>query len=158
VLNPLAWLVGLLLPACGAAGAHGVAPTPLDLTHLHRPSSPNSALAAPARFVPRPDISLPDFAVAPATLWIAVRQAAQERPRTYPLQEAAGTMQASWVVRSAVLNFPDIVNAQVLPAGGSQSRLILYSHSVYGYSDFGVNRRRLEDWLIAIRAALGPQR
>ena len=29
--------------------------------------------------------------------------------------------------------------------------LVLYSRSVYGYSDLGVNRQRLNDWLVALR-------
>jgi uncharacterized protein (DUF1499 family) len=57
-----------------------------------------------------------------------------------------------------VLNFPDVVSAQVLagPAGGSL--LVLYSRSVYGYSDFGANRGRLRAWLAAIDAAVEPPR
>jgi uncharacterized protein (DUF1499 family) len=31
---------------------------------------------------------------------------------------------------------------------------MLYSRSVHGYSDFGVNRQRLTDWLAELRARL----
>jgi uncharacterized protein (DUF1499 family) len=51
-----------------------------------------------------------------------------------------------------VFNFPDLIAAQVNEAGADQSMLVLYSRSVYGYSDLGVNRRRLDDWLVALRA------
>ena len=50
MLTPLAWLLGLLLPACGATGAQGVPATAPDFAHLVRPSSPNTALAAPAGY------------------------------------------------------------------------------------------------------------
>lgn len=159
MLNPLAWLLGLLLPACGAIGAQGVPrPATLNLTDLHRPSSPNTALAAPAGFVPAPDIVLSDFANPAQVLWAAVGRAAAAQPRTYPLEDKPAQMEGSWVARSALLNFPDIVNAQALPSGEGKSQLILYSHSVYGYSDFGVNRRRLQAWLSAIGAILGTHR
>jgi uncharacterized protein (DUF1499 family) len=60
------------------------------------------------------------------------------------------------VVRSAVFNFPDLVTAQVAPDGENASTLILYSRSVYGRSDFGVNRKRLLSWLAAFDASLPP--
>jgi uncharacterized protein (DUF1499 family) len=31
---------------------------------------------------------------------------------------------------------------------------MLYSRSVYGYSDFGVNRRRLGTWLAALQSSM----
>lgn len=58
-------------------------------------------------------------------------------------------------MRSPVLNFPDIVSAQVLPGPGRASRIVLYSRSLYGYSDLGANRRRLRSWLAAIDATVG---
>jgi uncharacterized protein (DUF1499 family) len=33
---------------------------------------------------------------------------------------------------------------------------VLYSRSVYGYSDFGVNRQRLQGWLADLRTRLNP--
>jgi len=40
---------------------------------------------------------------------------------------------------------------QVTPESG----LILWSRSIYGRSDFGVNKARLEAWLAALDAKLG---
>ena len=56
------------------------------------------------------------------------------------------------MARSAVFGFPDLVTIQVLPHGASQSSLILWSRSVYGSSDFGVNRARVAAWLAALQA------
>ncbi len=152
-----AWLLGLVLPACGAVGAHGLAaPVPLDFAHLARPASPNTALAAPAAFRPRPDIATPAYPVPAAALFAAVRAVAAAQPRTYPAAVFADRGQADWVVRSAVLNFPDLVTAEVVADGAGASRLILYSRSVYGRSDFGVNRARLTVWLAALAAAIPP--
>ena len=76
------------------------------------------------------------------------------QPRTFLAAEYPAERQAHFVARSAVFNFPDLITAQVSEAGADHSTLVLYSRSVYGYSDLGVNRRRLDDWLAALRARL----
>ncbi|HET6184471.1 MAG TPA: DUF1499 domain-containing protein [Acetobacteraceae bacterium] len=129
-----------------------------DFAHLVRPSSPNTALAAPADFVPRPDIVTPPYAVPPQTLFAAVRAVAASRPATFPLAEDRPTRRAGWVARSLVLNFPDIIWAEALPGPEGGSRLVLYSRSLYGYGDFGVNRRRVAAWVAAIDERLAAER
>ena len=74
------------------------------------------------------------------------------QPRTFLAVEYPAERQVHFAARSAVFNFPDLIAAQVNEAGADQSMLVLYSRSVYGYSDLGVNRRRLDDWLVALRA------
>ena len=150
MLTPLAWLLGLLLPACGATGAHGVPAAAPDFTHLVRPSSPNTALAAPAGYKPAPDIVTPIYPVPPQRLFDVVKQVAAEEPDTYSLAADPEKLREGWVARSLVLNFPDIIWAEIRPAGPGASELLLYSHSIYGYSDFGVNRRRVAKWLAAV--------
>ena len=158
-MTPLAWLLGLLLPACGGAGADRVAvPPPLDIAHLERPSSPNTALAAPQGASKPPDIVTPVYPVPATRLVAALERVAELQPRTSPLGPADAGMTPQWVARSAVLNFPDIVSAQVAPHGDGASTLALYSRSVYGHSDFGVNRKRLETWLAALNASLPSER
>ena len=153
----LAWLVGLFLPACAAVGAGGL-PTPplMDMAHLSRPASPNSALAAPAGFQPAPDIVIPIYPVSAERLFAAVQEVAAAQARTFPAAIYPGHDQAHWVVRSAVFNFPDLVTAQIMPAGLGAATLVLYSHSIYGYSDLGVNRRRVAAWLAALDRTLNP--
>jgi|YelNatPaOPRAMG01_1025707.scaffolds.fasta_scaffold104025_2 uncharacterized protein (DUF1499 family) len=152
----LAMILGLFLPACGQPGAAGVMPAPSDLlAHLERPSSPNSALAAPPGFTPAPDIVLAPFPVPAAQLAAALDAVAASRPRVYPLAQDAAHGTTQWVARSAVLNFPDRIIAEVSPDGLNASKLVLYSQSLYGYSDFGVNRARLADWIKALDTRLG---
>ncbi|HEX4261915.1 MAG TPA: DUF1499 domain-containing protein [Acetobacteraceae bacterium] len=147
----LAMLLGLVLPACGQAGAAGVpAPTPIDFAHLVRPASPNTALAAPASFSPKPDLVTPAYPLTPETLFARARAVAQSEPRTYLQAAFPDRMQADYVARSAVFNFPDLVTVQVLPANDGTARLVLWSRSVYGRSDFGVNRKRLTTWIAAL--------
>lgn len=146
-----ALLLGLALPACSGSGADGVpVPPPIDMATLTRPATPNTALAAPAGFRPAPDIVTRRYPMPPQQLYEAVRRVALAQPRTYAHVAYDERLQAHFVARSAVFNFPDLIAVQVTPDSG----LILWSRSVYGHSDLGVNRQRLLAWLAALDAAL----
>jgi len=150
-MTPLAWFLGLFLPACGASGAAGLpAPALMDMNYPSRPASPNTALAAPAGSQPAPDLVTPRFPLPAARLYDLLVAVAIGQPRTFLAAQYVAERQAHFVARSAVLNFPDLITAQVAEAGPDGSTLVLYSRSVYGYSDFGVNRKRLSTWLAAI--------
>jgi uncharacterized protein (DUF1499 family) len=154
-MTPLAWLVGFALPACAAAGAQGLPqPQPFDMARIERPSSPNTALAGPAGFAPTPDVETPIFQVPAVRLRDAVLAVAVAQPRTFLAADHAAQRQIHWVVRSAIFNFPDLVTAQITDAGQDRSTLVLYSRSVYGYSDLGANRQRLNTWLAAVQTKI----
>lgn len=154
-MTPIAWLLGLLLPACGAAGAHGLpVPPPMDAAQIVRPASPNSALAAPNGFALRPDIVTPVYPVPAERLYARIQAVAAARPRTFAAALYPDRLQADWVARSAVFNFPDLIMAQVSPAGRNKATMVLYSRSMYGYSDLGVNRHRLARWLAALNRTI----
>ena len=156
-MTPLAWFLGLFLPACGASGASGLPPPRLiDISQIQRPSSPNTALAAPPEFSPKPDIVTPTYHVPAAQLYADVLAVAAAQPRTFVAADYKPQFQAHFVARSAWLNFPDLIVAQVTAAGPDASTLALYSRSVYGYGDFGVNRARLITWLAALDRTLTP--
>ncbi|MGE0419824.1 MAG: DUF1499 domain-containing protein [Acetobacteraceae bacterium] len=154
-MNPIAWLVGLVLPACGAVGAAGLpTPQPMDMAAIVRPSSPNTALAAPAGFKPTPDIVTQPYHVAPLRLFAAIRAVAQAQPRVFVAAVYPDRLQVHYVVRSAVFNFPDLVTVAIDPVGDDTATLTIYSRSVYGHSDLGVNRARIETWLQALQTEL----
>jgi uncharacterized protein (DUF1499 family) len=156
-MTPLAWLLGLLLPACGAPGAQGLpVPQPMDVAQLTRPASPNTALAAPAGFRPAPDVVTPTYHVPAPRLYAAIQAVAAAQPHTYLAAAYPDLRQVHWVVRSAVFNFPDLVTAEASPSGPDAATLVLYSRSVYGYGDLGANRRRVEAWLAALEQTLNP--
>ncbi|HXA21300.1 MAG TPA: DUF1499 domain-containing protein [Acetobacteraceae bacterium] len=158
-MTPLAWLIGFVLPACAASGAQGLPqPQPIDMQRIERPASPNTALAGPAGFAPPPDVVTPTYPMPAARLYEAVRAVAAAQPRTFLAADYAAERQTHWVVRSAVFNFPDLVTAQVSDAGADSSTLVLYSRSVYGRSDLGVNRQRLNTWLAALQTKINQSR
>lgn len=64
-------------------------------------------------------------------------------PRTTRLEGAPEDGLVTYVTRSALWGFPDITNLWI--EGG---RLHIRGHLIYGRSDLGVNRARIEGWLI----------
>lgn len=156
-MNPLAWVIGLVLPACGFPAAEGLPlPPPMDVAHIVRPSSPNTALAAPEGFSPRPDVLTPRYEVPMNGLFALVQDVASHQPRTYLAALYPDQLQVHYVARSAWFNFPDLIMVQVREDGPGRSDLIIYSRSVYGRSDLGVNRKRVEAWLAALQTKLPP--
>lgn len=146
-------VASLLLAGCGILGA--VAPPPPgDLSGLQRPSSPNTALVAPAGFTPVPDLPTRRYPVPADRLLRAVRGVILALPRSSALAEDPARRRADHVVRSLVFRFPDIVQVQVLPADDGTSDLVLYSYSLMGHSDLGVNLRRVMAILAALDAEL----
>jgi uncharacterized protein (DUF1499 family) len=145
---------GVAFSALFSRGAAGVpSPEPVDFATLRLPSSPNTCLAAPAGF-PNAHLVTPPLPVDADLAWDVLRRLPAERfPRTYPLAEWPDRRQAQWVVRSALMNYPDIVAAEVV-SGPAGTGLFLYSRSLFGYGDFGVNRRRVVAWIAALDDAL----
>jgi uncharacterized protein (DUF1499 family) len=156
-MNPLGWLLGLVLPVCGFSAAEGL-PTPpvMDIDHIVRPSTPNTALAAPEGFNPAPDLVTSRYRIPAAQMFPLLRDIAAAQPRTYQTALYPEHFQVHYVVRSAWLNFPDLITVMVRPDGTGSSTIVLYSRSYYGRSDFSVNRRRIETWLDALQAKLPP--
>jgi uncharacterized protein (DUF1499 family) len=155
----LAWLIGFVLPACAASGAQGLPqPQLIDMQRIERPTSPNTALAGPTGFALPPDVVTPTYRMPASRLYQVMRAVAAAQPRTFLAVDYAAERQIHWVVRSAAFNFPDLVTAQVSDAGPDGSTLVLYSRSVYGHSDLGVNRRRLDTWLAALQTEINQPR
>lgn len=146
-------LMGASFASLFASGAGGIdPPEPVDFATLVLPSSPNTALAAPAGDA-RAKLTTPPLPIDAATAWPLLLRVGDAQPRTHRLAAWPERFQAQWVVRSSILNFPDIVVAQLLPATAGAG-LFLYSRSLFGESDFGANRKRVEAWLAALDAAL----
>lgn len=154
-MTPFAWLLGLFLPACGAQGAAGLPPPVLlDMTKIERTSTANTYLAGPAGMRPEPDLVIGPFASPAPALYEKARVVLGGMPRTFIAAEFPRQRQLHYVVRSELLNFPDLVTVQVDPAGADHATLVIWSRSVYGRSDFGVNRERTKAWLAALQQSI----
>jgi len=108
----------------------------------------------PAGAQPGAHLSTTPLPVSAATAWPVLRGFGGRFPRTSPLAEWPERRQAQWVERSALLNFPDVIAAELAEDGPVGAGLFLYSRSLFGRSDLGVNRRRVQAWIEAFDAAL----
>ena len=135
-------------------GAGGLLPAePLDFDNLVLPASPNTCLVGPPGWAGPQHFSHAPWPVAPAVLWATLNRVAAGMPRNFKLGEWPERLQAQWVERSALMNYPDIIAAEVRPHAAGAA-LLLYSRSLFGWSDLGVNKARAERWLAALDAAL----
>ena len=132
------------------------APAPGNISEIRRPATPNSFLAGPAGFRPTPDLQTRRFDLAPEQLLTAMNGMMAAQPRVTALADDPRRLRADYVARVRVFGFPDIVLVQALPAGSGQSDLVLYSYSLKGHYDFGVNRGRVKALLNALNRALAP--
>lgn len=143
------------LAALFGRGTEGLPPPePVDFRSLVLPRSPNACLAAPAGAHPAAHIATPPLPVGAAAAWPALRRLGQRFPRAHPLAEWPERRQAQWVERSPLVGFPDVIAAELEEGPGGSAGLFLYSRSLFGWSDLGVNRRRVQAWMEALDAAL----
>lgn len=128
----------------------------MDFKTLQLTPKPNQFLVLPEGFeaAAEPHARSPVFAVAAEMLAEAVKRVALAEPRTTLLSgdDAAGRYE--FVQRSALFRFPDVVSVEIVPEGEGRACLAVYSRAKVGYSDFGVNRKRIERWLSALKAEL----
>ncbi len=129
----------------------------VSIASLRGPLPPNAFVACPPHYCQVPGAAAsPVFPVAADGLyWRAVRLVT-EAPRVAIIADDPRQRRVVLIQRSAVFGFPDIVIAEIVPLGPSQSSLALYSRARYGRYDFGVNRARVEHWLARL-AAPAPQ-
>ena len=145
-----------LLSACGFGAAPEAERLALDPLTLERTGKPNDFLVCPkGRCRAVVDQPATVLAVAPADqlrLWEEIVTAS---PRTRVLRVDETSMMLHAEKRSRLMRFVDTVVVRVLPEGDNQSSFAAYSRSEFGYSDMGVNRVRLEDWIARVEAAAG---
>lgn len=169
---PLATGIGVAVAAIAAVFAFIYAPgsaarlerlfsvpdaRPIDFSSLRKSSRPNQYLVLPdGTGIADPDTRSPVFDAAPAKLAATVRSVVAAEPDT-ELRQSHDPLVIEALQRTPRMRFPDLVTIEVIPAGDARSALAIYSRSVYGYSDRGVNAARITRWLSAIRASAKVQ-
>jgi uncharacterized protein (DUF1499 family) len=71
----------------------------------------------------------------------------QGEPRVKELHRNMDATQIDYVQRSAFWRFPDIITIRFIAVGEKKTTVAIYSRSVYGQGDFGVNKERIRDWI-----------
>ncbi len=126
---------------------------PVAWTTLIRHATPNDALVCPAGHCPnaKADEESKVYPVAPGELLARMKTIALAEPDTNELPcEPGCDRTARFVQYTKLMRFPDTIDIEAIPAGENQSALALYSRSLLGRKDFGVNRARLRRWLAAL--------
>ena len=130
---------------------------PVNFETLVRRSRPNDALACPADLcrTARPDIVPPLYPISAERLREIVAGIAREDPETQIVYSARGEDQDRYVARTRLMRFPDTINVRIIPIAADAATVAIYSRSQIGYSDMGMNRKRIERWLDGIAARAG---
>ena len=129
----MAALAALPLGGCGVDGP----PAPqlsLPAVDLHTDAGKidgSTALAAPTGWKPSPTEVTPTFSVPAPQLFTAMQEILQAEPRTWRGETHPDQYQASFIVRSVMLNLPDVVVVQAVPVGPAASNAVILSRSRY---------------------------
>ena len=126
---------------------------PVDWKTLTRHTTPNDALVCPAAHCPnaKPDAEPKVHAITPADLLARLKAVALAEPDIVEQScEPNCDRTARFIQYTRLMRYPDTIDVQVLPAGDNQSTLAIYSRSLVGQNDFGVNRARVERWLASL--------
>ena len=163
ILMAIAWFLGLIGTVALAAALYIYLPggkdrlesrftvpaySPVDFDTMRKDGKPPSFLVAPAGLgVEKADLVAPEFplpASQVAALWreqVAVGENVTER------KWDPATNTAYSVERTQLMRYPDLITARFIDLGDGRSTVALFSTSVYGLRDAGVNERRVRDWL-----------
>jgi uncharacterized protein (DUF1499 family) len=129
---------------------------PVNWSTLTRHETPNDALVCPASHCPnaKPDAEPKTYPLAPAQLLARLKRVALTEPDTTELYCSADCDRAARILQhTRLMRFPDTIDIEVLPAAGNRSTLAIYSRSLVGRSDFGVNSARITRWLAKLDAS-----
>lgn len=126
----------------------------MDFKTLKLTPKPNQYLIAPEGYCKnaKPHAIAKVYSVDAQTLEDTFADVALAEPRV--TRKPADDGQREFVQRSALLCFPDTITFEAIDLGEGKSTLAIYSRSKFGYSDLGVNRKRIEEWLKKLDAAL----
>jgi uncharacterized protein (DUF1499 family) len=125
----------------------------VNFATLTRHNTPNDALICPAARCPnaKPDWEPKTYPVPAAELLARLKKFALAEPDTSELScEPNCERTARFLQLTRLMRYPDTIDAEVFPAGENQSTLAIYSRSLIGHGDMGVNRARITRWLAAL--------
>jgi len=122
-----------------------------DLSNFSRADTPNQYFVAPEGWsTTSPDDDCPVFAADWRTVLDAFREVALSERRTRVTDSDLVQRRIQFCQRSLIFGFPDDITVEAIPLSDYCTKLAIYSKSRYGFSDFGVNRRRVKRWLAAL--------
>ena len=99
----------------------------------------------------------PNYNFTTSELLKELSRIALSEPRTIIISNNINTQQIKFCQRSFAFRFPDYIWAEATKIDSNTSSISIYSKSKYGYSDFGVNKKRVSRWLEKLKASPAKQ-
>lgn len=114
---------------------------------------PNQALMCPFGICKESDVdkTSPIYNVSADKLKAGLIKALASEKSLKRVDDQSDPMRLRYVQRTRLMRFPDTINIQIFALGDDSSTLALYSTSLVGESDFGVNLQRANRWLSKIK-------
>jgi len=144
-------LLILLVAIVGFALYVRLAPSTPDIWHVDPldaklPHSPNAILMLPdsGKYPARV------FPMDAATLAQAFDRLALSHPNVTRLAGAPTDLFTTYIARTPLMGFPDYISVRAIDLGKGRAALAVFSRARFGYSDRGVNRKRIMAWLDAL--------
>lgn len=121
---------------------------PIDFQQLKLPHTPNYFLVCPENYCnATPQMLSPKYFVSVNQLINHWQAMLIKQPRVSFVAATIDQLQFTYIQRSFFFRFPDYMTVRFIPLTDKQSTLAIYSQSKYGHSDFGVNKKRIMQWL-----------
>lgn len=119
-----------------------------NLQNLTLPKTQNYYLMCPQNYCNvTPNENPPVFPVSADDLFNAWNLMMTQEKYVSVLDSVPSRGQYDYIARSYILDFPDIVTVQFIAVSDTSSTLAVYSRSIYGFYDFGMNKKRLQQWM-----------
>lgn len=127
----------------------------INWQQIKLPNSPNYCLLSAdqqAALHSNRVINSPEFNCSASQLTEKLKEILENQPRLQLYR--SDSQQQHYVQRSLIFRFPDIITIECHAVDKQHSTVFIYSRSVYGYSDFGVNKKRIQNYLDQLISSL----
>lgn len=146
IMLKLSLLSGLVLVLCGCSPMV----KPIEFKNFQRAPRPNDYLACPTNFCQQSaDMTVPCYRLNLRRLQQAWQRVIDKEARMQLIQKVG--QHYLYVQRSLIFRFPDFIDVEFIALSEKASTLAIYSRAYYGYSDFGVNRKRVQRLLTNLK-------
>ncbi len=115
----------------------------VDPLKAKRPDRPNAFLMQPGADRNAAHV----FETDAKNLALAFDRLALSQPRVSRLAGTPEKLFTTYIARSPLIGFPDYISVRAVDLGQGRAALAIFSRARFGYSDLGVNKKRILDWL-----------
>lgn len=121
----------------------------INFATFKKPNTPNFYISCPTAYCPQiiSKGTTPTYNLSVETLIQRWNIMIKKQPRIELITKSTEKRQHVYVQYSWFFHFPDFIYVQFIPLNQSQSSIAIYSQSYFGYSDLGVNKKRVDHLL-----------